>query len=361
VTPDGLAHALLGAVQAQNFEQTPDRMQRGGAVADFPSLDLAVVGFPPGGAPVWANVLFSREMPGGWVGDIGPHGELPANVRYVADITDSHTVSVAWQPGADWAQLEFPALAGEQGVRFVAPYPASLLKVMVALGVGLALDAGRCTQQEVQAPGRAMMVDSDNEATTYLVKRLHDWGLIRRGADGQENHNALHTVLGQRGLGTLRLARTALDGGWGNAAGSGVGHIQMTAWDTVRLLWLLDPQAPPAPWPGAAPLVSASSRDLILRWMGEHSPNRILFRDEVASGLRFTHKTGTTANYGSDAGIVYARPPGKRHYLVALLSNLGSRYGPPEAEFDVSPKLSRLGLAVDAIMRRFLEPDRVSP
>lgn len=361
MTHEELARALIQVVQALEFDQTPDRMQRGGAVADFPSLDLAVVGFPARGAPVWANVLFSREMPGGWVGDIGKRGELPANVRYVADITDSHTVSTAWQPGADWGQLNFPWLAGELGVRFVAPYPASLLKVMVALGVGLALDAGRCTQQEVQGPGRAMMVDSDNDATTHLVKRLHDWGLIRRGADGHETHNALHTLFAQRGLGSLRLSRTAPDGGWGNAAGSGVGHIQMTGWDTVRLLWLLDPQAPPAPWAGAAPLVSAASRDLILRWMGEHSPNRILFRDEVASGLHFTHKTGTTANYGSDAGIVHARPPGRRHYLVALLSNLGSRYGPPDAEFDVSPKLSRLGLAVDAIMRRFLERDRVMP
>jgi hypothetical protein len=361
LTHDRLAHALLDAVLAQDFDQTPDRMQRGGAVADFPSLDLAVVGFPPEGAPVWANVLFSREMPGGWVGDIGLQGELPVNVRYVADITDSQTVSVAWQPGADWARMDFPPLAGEFGVRFVAPYPASLLKVMVALGVGLAMDAGLCTQQEVQGPGRAMLVDSDNDATTLLVKRLHDWGLIRRGGDGLETHNALHTLFAQRGLGSLRLARTALDGGWGNAAGSGVGHIQMTAWDTARLLWLLDPQAPPAPWPGAAPLVSARSRDWILRWMGEHSPNRILFRDEAASGLHFTHKTGTTANYGSDAGIVRARPPGRRHYLVALLSNLGSRYGPPEAEFDVSPKLSGLGLAVDAIMRRFLEPDRATP
>ena len=29
------------------------------------------------------------------------------------------------------------------------------------------------------------------------------------------------------------------DGGWLNRDGAGVGHLQMTAWDTVRLLWLM--------------------------------------------------------------------------------------------------------------------------
>jgi hypothetical protein len=352
---DALAAGLLAAVRQQAFGLTPDRRLQGAPVLEFPSLDLAVVGFAEGQPPRAAHVVFSRHVPHGFVARVGPRGERAAGVRYWRDLTDAQRVSVAWQPRADWSQLPLTDLLPPRpaepppALSVIAPYPASLLKVMVAVGVGLALDAGLTTPDEVQAPARAMIVDSDNDATTLLVRRLHDWGLIVRGPQG-ETQNALHQLFDSRDLATLRLGQTARDGGWGNAAGSGVGHIHMTAWDTLRLLWLLDHDAPPAPWPGAAPLVSAASRDRILGWMGEHSPNRILFRDEAASGLRFWHKTGTTENYGSDAGIVRALPPGHRHYIVALLSNLGSRYGPPGAEFDVSPRLSGLGLAIDALM-----------
>lgn len=342
-------------MRAQGFEATPDRLLGGAPIGEPPSLDLAVVAFPPHGGPVWANVLFSRDHRQGLVGDTGPQAALPRQVRYLADITDAQGISVAWQPRADWSRLHFPLLAGEgRPQRFVAPYPASLLKLMVAVGVGMALDAGLCRLEEVDVTARAMIVLSDNDATTALVKKLHDWGLIVRGPEGETPH-ALHALFESRGLRTLRLARTTAQGGWGNGAGSGVGHIQMTAWDTLRLLWLLDPDAPPAPWPEAAPVLSPVARDQVLRWLGEPSPNRILLRDEVAAGVRFFHKTGTTENYGSDAGIVRAVAPGRRHYIVALLSNLGARYGPPGAEFDVSPRLSQLGQAVDAIMRELFD------
>jgi hypothetical protein len=361
-----LAQRLIDAVGRQHFELTPDRQLQGAALADFPSIDLAVVGFAPGQAPRAANLLFSRHARHGHVAALGARGERPADVRFWADLTDDLKVSIAWQPRTNWAQLPLrdllnppepatPGAAAGPALRVIAPYPASLLKVMVALGVGLALDAGLARLADVEAAARVMIVDSDNDATTLMVRRLHEWGLIVRGPHG-ETHNAVNALLASRGLHTLQLNNTARDGGWGNAAGSGVGHIHMTAWDTLRLFWLLDPDAPPAPWPGAAPLLSAGSRDVLLRWLGEHSPNRILFRDEAASGLHFFHKTGTTANYGSDAGIVRARAPGRRHYIVALLSNLGSRYGPPGAEFDVSPKLSGLGLAVDAVMQELLGP-----
>jgi hypothetical protein len=67
---DQLAQALLAAVRAQHFEQTADSMRSGAPVAHFPSLDLAVIAFPHNAAPVWANVLFSREHPLGVVAEI---------------------------------------------------------------------------------------------------------------------------------------------------------------------------------------------------------------------------------------------------------------------------------------------------
>lgn len=350
-----LAAALLQAARAQDFGQTPDRLSGGGPVAQFPTLDLAIVAFARGSGPRAAHVCFSREFPQGWIAEVRPQGQASRTLRYLADTTDSRGVSVAWQPGADWSAIDFQPLTGEGERRLVLPYPASLLKVMVAIGVGLALDAGLCRPEDIDATARTMIVDSDNAATSELVARLHAWGLIVRQGE-REVHNALHLAFGARGLHGLRLARTTAAGGWGNAAGSGVGHIHMTAWDTVRLFWLLDPDAPPPPWPGAAPLMSTASRDRVLSWLGEPSPNRILLRDEVSTGVRFWHKTGTTENYASDAGIVRALSPGGRHYIVALISNLGSRYAPAGAEFSVNPRLSGLGLAIDSIMRQALEP-----
>jgi hypothetical protein len=43
--------------------------------------------------------------------------------------------------------------------------------------------------------------------------------------------------------------------------------------------------------------------------------------------VTYAHKTGMTFNFGADAGIVTSLP-GKpfRHYVVALIGNLGNRY-----------------------------------
>ncbi|MFO1292340.1 MAG: hypothetical protein U1F07_04600 [Rubrivivax sp.] len=161
-----------------------------------------------------------------------------------------HRLSAAWLPGADWSRLAFAPLAGRGPLRFVAPYPASLLKLMVAVGVGLAVDAGCCAwQAELVEP---MIVASSNEATDALVALLHRTDGIAR----------LHAACARCALPTLRLEDTTPAGGWRNAQGAGVGHIHMTAWDTVRLLWLLDAEAPHAPWlaPDAPPLLRPATR-----------------------------------------------------------------------------------------------------
>lgn len=194
----------------------------------------------------------------------------------------------------------------------------------------------------------AMITVSDNDATTRLVALLHRLKLVE----------PLQQRLVACGLPTLRLEGTQPNGGWGNGAGSGVGKIQMTAWDSARLMWLLAPAAPPAPWLGAGPpLVSAASRERIFGWLVEQKLHHILSSGSVAelpgwvagipSDVLYAHKTGTTQNYGSDAGIVHARPPGRRHYAVAMLSNLGSRYAPHE-KASVTWRLPALGAAVDA-------------
>jgi hypothetical protein len=91
-----------------------------------------------------------------------------------------------------------------------------------------------------------MMAQSSNEATSAMVALLHRCGMIRR-AGGVEVHNGWHDWMARHGLHTLRLADTTPEGGWQNRDRCRRGSLQMTAWDTVRLLWLLDPLAPPAP------------------------------------------------------------------------------------------------------------------
>jgi hypothetical protein len=407
MTRDDLAQRLLQAVRAQHFEATSDAMRGGAPLAHFPSLDLALIAFPPNAAPVWANVLFSREHPQGLVAEIAPRARAVGNIAYVADRTDVRLVSDAWLPDADWPRLEFAPLAGSGPHRFVAPYPASLIKLMVAVGVARLVDAGACAWDAPLAyAGRTrgvadwaedMIVFSCNDSTSALVALLHAQGAIaREGA--REVRNTLHEAFAAQGLSTLRLADTRADGGWGNAAGAGVGHLQMTAWDSARLLWLLDADAPPTPWraSGAPALLSDRSRDRIRTWLDDQALHEILSSTALAgvpgwvpglpaamparwigadgslfagteyafpadvrpasqrAEVRFAHKTGTTENYASDAGIVRGIAPHRRHYIVAILSNLGTRYAPGEP-CATTWRLPALGAAIDAAMAPWLE------
>lgn len=362
MTPDDLAEALRAAVLAQRFEATPDRLQAGAPLGWHPSLDLAVAAFPPGGAPVAANVLFSREHPQGLVARFdGAFGPV-ANIAFQADVRNAAGDSFAWLPGADWSQIAFPAWFGA-GPRFVAPYPASLLKMMVAVGVARLVDTGRsdwALPWAFAGQTRAvadwlfdMITVSSNEATSALVAHLHARGAIRRDAEGRggrEVHNELHTLFAAHGLTGLMLANTQPDGGWGNGAGSGVGQIQMTAWDALRLMWRLDADAPAVP-----ELVSPASRAVIRRGLEAQKLHEILSSESLraqpgwVAGIpaRFAHKTGNTQNYSSDAGIVH---DGALHYLIAVTTSLGSRYA-PQPGTATTWRLPALGGAVHAWLK----------
>jgi beta-lactamase class A len=195
------------------------------------------------------------------------------------------------------------------------------LKLMVAVGVGLAVEAGLCDWPDELEP---MITVSSNEATDACLALLHRTGAIP----------TLQAALRRWGLHTLQLNDTTPQGGWRNADGAGVGHIHMTAWDTVRLLWLLDDDAPPPRWlpPGTATL-QAATRGHLRAVLQRQQLDEILSSGALQDvpgwvpGLpdapAFAHKTGTTDNYASDAGIVKTA---SAHYLVAVLTNLGRRY-----------------------------------
>ncbi|OWQ86258.1 hypothetical protein CDN99_20705 [Roseateles aquatilis] len=405
LTHDALAQALREAVRAQDFGATADSQDGGRPLRHFPSLDLAVVAFPERGAPVWANVLFSREHPEGVVASLPPNGGAVGHVRFIADQRDAEGNSIAWRPESDWSAMDWQPLAGEDGTRMVAPYPASLLKLMLLVGVGRLVDQGRAgwwrplrfggRERPVADWAADMVTWSSNEATSALVTLMHATGAIRRDG-GREVRNELHTLFASLGLTTLRFANTTPEGGWGNGAGSGVGQLQMTAWDTVRLLWWLDPTAPPAPWlPANAPRLSAESRNQAIhalqdqalheilssaalggvpgwvpglparlpgRWLqpdgalhaGEVSLPGDLRRFAAGGEVWFAHKTGNTENYASDAGIVRGIAPRRRHYLIALLTSLGSRYA-PHPSCATTWRVPALGAAIDARLAAWLE------
>jgi len=346
-----LAAALLQAVHAQDFGHTADAWRSGQTVDAFPSIDLAVASFAsptaPTRAPRFANVLFSREHPQGLVAEIGAEAGAVQNIRFDADQRDRALESPAWLPGADWSRMRWTHLHGAGAQRVVAPYPASLLKLMVAVGVGLAVDAGKAAWPDEL---EAMIVVSDNDATDACVALLHRSGMV---AHLNQRFQAL-------GLHTLQLNRTTPRGGWRNADGAGVGQIHMTAWDSVRLLWLLDSNAPPAPWlPAGTGLLLPATRERLRAVLSRQERNEVLSSGSLRAvagwlpGLQvmpdaphFAHKTGTTNNYASDAGIVQTADC---HYLVAVLTSLGRRYAPHES-CATTWKLPALGAAVHQIM-----------
>lgn len=396
ITSDQLAAALIAAVKAQQFEATPD-LQRGGApIAHFPSIDLAVVAFDDDCTATAANVLFSRDFPDGVQAQFdAPHGAVN-NIQYLADQTNGELNSIAWAYDSDWENMPWQELAGA-GMRVVAPYPASLVKLMILVGVAHCIDTTAAQWDDFWTfEGRrrtlanwadSMTVISCNDATSALVAFLHNAELIVR-TNGIEYRNGLNEVFADYGLGTLRLSDTRPDGGWRSAAGAGVGHLHMTAWDTARLLWLLDADAPPAPWlaAGTQPLLSFDSCQRVRTIMENQALHKILSSTLLAglphwqagipatvgtrwingdgsadvdgkhyppdvrldAGVRFAHKTGTTENYLSDAGIV--RGP-RRHYLIALLSNLGSRFA-PDPRCCTTWRVPALGGAIDALLSR---------
>jgi hypothetical protein len=340
-----LARGLLRAVIDQDFASTQDAWCGGGPVQHFPSIDLAVVAFAPGRAPVWANVLFSREHPQGVIAAIDATAGPVSNVRFDADLQNAKGDSIVWLPGSDWRQLPLQPLYG-QGTRMVAPYPASLLKLLVAVGVGLAVD-----WQLVPAWPAAlesMITLSDNDATTEMVALLHRVKLV----------DTLNARFASLGLPTLQLKGTQADGGWRNADGAGVGHIHMTAWDTARLLWLLDLHAAPPPWlPPGTSLLATSTCGHLLELLQRHRLDHVLSSTSLrgvpgwTAGLPgtpvFAHKTGHTDNYIADAGIL--REPGC-HAIVALQSNLGRRYA-PDPRCVTTWRIPALGGALHRLLR----------
>jgi beta-lactamase class A len=401
-----LETALLQAVRDAHFERVADfgagnenrpvkaQMHLPAAtIAHAPNVNVAVIQLDAHGRLVdRACVFLSRDYPSGLVvpfdDNLGP-----SSVRFLRwDIerSDGGTFSSddgrqltvkGWTNNPPLTEAD-DLVPGRTNARwqFMAPYPASLFKSMVAFHVMRMIDAGKISIDSEyvyaiageKADARkirdwldAMITVSDNHATSALLKMLHDKSAIE----------PLNREFRELNLPTLQINATdpKTGRGWNTA------QISLTAWDIARLFWLIDGGAGEF-WkdasgkPVTAKILSDSSRAFLKKTFSEQAlndclttanfpgaknvrpgiPSRVAERwinptngHVVVAGqdygvdiravnaqaeVSFAHKTGLTFNYGSDAGIVTSLP-GKpfRHYLVAFVANLGYRYA--DAEF----------------------------
>jgi hypothetical protein len=323
----GLEAATLQAVIDARFEETIDFGPfedvcpmasfcegRAGPVAYMPNVDVAVIELGPDGrATRAANVLLSRDHPSGITVAIDPSTYEAGQVRWRRWDIDRYNGGTFNQTTGEqettkgWT--DNPALtaaddivAGREAapVQFMAPYPASLFKIVVAFRIMRLVDAGQLSlkqrytyaptatvQQLDSVPGEKAMSDrplhgrapragarsaargetrtiadwmepmitvSDNTSTKALLKLLHD----------RNDFPAMHAELRGLGLRTLQINGTdpATGGNWQP------GSIHMTSMDTARLLWLVEGGqgtlwTRPDGSPVTAAVLSASSRSYL--------------------------------------------------------------------------------------------------
>jgi hypothetical protein len=385
VTP--LERALRDAVDGARFDKVTDLERVSGTaaangarsaparIAHRPSVDVAVIAFPEGCPPAFASAMSSREIGGTRINRLDPETLSMKGVRL------RRWDQARWDapdPPAPFTDDDdvVPPETDTAAVDFTVPYPASVFKLLVAVKILELVDRGALGIADPVVLGRRtrtirewmadMITVSDDESTRALVKKLHDAG-------EEAGTNALFAELG---LSSLQIHGTSPETGrdWHP------GRIHMSAWDTARLLWLLDPDAPSPAWKTpAGALVSAGflgpeSRRLLLELLGEQAfqdalsttalcrmprtrrgipalmPERWIDRegrpsvaigrgvtDRLAAGdagvpsdaegasvrecnaqaeVTFAHKTGLTENFGSDAGIVRGIPGRARRHYI---------------------------------------------
>ena len=401
-----LAGKVLAAVRAVHFERVVD-FDRSPTrrIAHVPNVDVAVIELDDNGqARAAADVLLSRDYPKGRIVPINSNWGT-TSVRFIKWQQQRFDGPRGWvtRPSLTSADDIVPGRR-RAPTRFMAPYPASLFKIMVAYEVMRQVDRGRMrladTLRYTGAPSsglcgpgtqtvRAWMDDmitwSSNSATCALLVRLQQLGAV----------NGLNADLKNLGLGTMQVNGTRRSDGanWQD------GRLNMTALDTARLFWLIDGGQGtlwqrPNGQPVTAGELSPSSRTFLTGLLGDDAfadtlsttvwcGSRRFGRTYPAPGIpqlaparwvdprghvvvpedngdfgfdvrpcnataqvTFQHKIGLVDISASDAGIVRSLPgKPRRHYVIAMLSNLGYRFADPDwSRSSRNPCFTSLGL-----------------
>jgi len=409
--PLDLPHALLEAVAAADLgallDAGPDEGCPGAPfcplvlppIAAAPHLDLAVIRLDAEGRALdAAEVIVDPDAPAGAIVPLGPD-LAPRGVRFRRWSLERRSAGAPPPPFTDADDL-VPG-STETGRDFMAPYPASLFKLLVAhhlarlaaegaLPLDLPIPAGAEPEAEVR-PAREwldrMMTRSDNGATRALLRWMHAHGEVER----------MNRALAGLGLRTLRVDGTRPQDG----ARWAPGEVHAGAMDVARLLWLVaggdgvhwrtpegrrvtsaDLRAP-ARALLARLLDDQASHDVLSsgslcgvgpigipalvpgRWIdpvtGTEEPANPAWRRDVrpcnaAAEVRFLHKTGLTWNYVADAGIVESLPGAPcRRYVVALVASAGSRFVDPERNDFAIPPCAGEGICVTRRLARIAE------
>jgi hypothetical protein len=399
-----LESALLDAVRAQQFDQVVDFGPVEGAcpgspwcpsppqtIATAPNIDVAVIALDRSGRPrAAANVLLSRDYPRGTGVPVDDDLGTSAvrwrrwnpdrwNGGTFSEDDGSQATAVGWRDNPPFTAADDIVPGRERApFEFMAPYPASTFKLLVAFHTLRLVDRGVLALDEpyryappdgssVTRTNRElldrMITESDNDSAKALLKQLHDLGEVDR----------LNAGLAELGLGTLQVNGTdpATGAKWG------IGRITMTSLDTARLLLVVRGgpgvlwRAPDGEKVRADDILSRDSRAILLGMLADQGWNDILttsnwcgrayptpgipslvaeqwidpetgsvsvggksFGEDVRpcnerAEVSFAHKTGFTYNYLSDAGIVRSFRGRQGHYVVVMMSNLGYRYADP--------------------------------
>lgn len=263
-----LETVLLAAVRAAHFEKVvdfgagnEDRPVKAGLhspaqiIAHAPNVEVAVIEFDAAGRMAdRACVLLSRDYPDGTIVPLDRDSGANNAVRFLRwDIersdggayssNDGHRLTTkGWtdDPPLTEGDEILPECANTQ-YQFMAPYPASLFKIMVAFHIMRMVDAGKITLDSdyVYAIAGAkplshkirywldlMITISDNGATAALLKMLHD----------NDEIAPMNQEFRELNLGTLQINGTDATDGLNWAPG----QINMTAFDAARLFWIID-------------------------------------------------------------------------------------------------------------------------
>jgi len=386
-----------------------------------PNVDVAVIELDRDGhATNVANVLISRDYPDGVVVPIdragGPAGSYGStSVRWRRWDIDRYNGGTFSQTDGQrltvkgWA--DNPARTGADDIvagresaplEFMAPYPASLFKLVIAFRIMRLVDTGhlklttkytydptsdplpaaaargeeersdrpahggkrvspRPTPQDAETRTirdwmEPMIMVSDNRSARALLKLLHD----------RNDLPAMHAELGALGLGTLQINGTNP----ANGRNWQPGQIHMTSLDTARLLWLIE-GGTGALWtrpdgtPVLASLLSDSSRAFLKSLLGDQAFHEVLSTaslcnaPNVEPGIpalvpsRWINADGTETGggypYGYDvrpcnaaAEVTFAHKTGLTFNYGSDAGIVRSRPGAPERRYVIS-FLSSLG------------------
>ncbi len=383
-----LAEGLAAAVRDAGFDQLVDFADVVDGMAQpaaaLPNVDVAVIELDTNGHVVGAaDVLYDRDSPDGYVVELDRRTLQPQDVLFTQWRGERWDDQALWDAGPRPSDvLAGPADATKE---FMVPYPASVLKVMVAFGVLRLVDQGTLRLDQPVSyhwvDGRAcayepadgvtdtldswlekMTTESDNVSTCVLLQLLHDTGGIE----------ATNAELARLGLTTLRMEPSdpATGNGWSS------GRMSMGAMDTARLVLLVAGtrhelwRAPDGSRVTADSVLSRASQDYYRSHLLDQSFHEVLSTGNlcgspdsapgipalvperwidpetgsvVADGIdfgydarpcnataevTFAHKTGLVSFSGNDTGIVRALPgQDGRWYVVAVHSNAGYRFG----------------------------------